>query len=335
MSKIIYDIIKEYSDADIILPSETIEEIIEIIADELNVSDYIKEVRFVSESLFGGLYDPYNKIISFDYTTYDDYFNNTLKQNLLYLLILLHEINHAKQLKFYSENSFNSLNDPLDKYKYLINDEFKKIGKLTKGIIYHDVYSLDEIEYAKKLLGKDFDSDFPEKFAYLYDIHHHRFIPEREADIEAYNYVLNLLNVNSDSSELISFYKNELNKRKLELYKNYDDKIENNPIKNYLYYFGYDELNEKIMNLKGEINSTYPELPLDIRMEYGLDITPDEYNRIRSDTTPDDYKQTSFEMTPEEYNRLCSATSLDEYNSIQDILYNDGIERKLKSKNNN
>ena len=119
------------------------------------------------------------------------------------------------------------------------------------------------------------------------------------------------------------------------MYRNYNGKIDYDPIKIYLYDFGYDELNENIMNLKCEINSAYPELPLDIRMEYGLDITPDEYNRIWSDTTQDKYNGTWFDITPEEYNRLCSATSLDEYNSIQYNLYNDGIERKLKSKNNN
>lgn len=43
MSKIIYDIIKGYSEADILLPRGTIEELTEIIADELNISDYIKE----------------------------------------------------------------------------------------------------------------------------------------------------------------------------------------------------------------------------------------------------------------------------------------------------
>ena len=42
MSKIIYDTIKKYSEANILLPAETIEEVTEIIADELNVSDYIK-----------------------------------------------------------------------------------------------------------------------------------------------------------------------------------------------------------------------------------------------------------------------------------------------------
>lgn len=335
MSKIIYDIIKGYSEADILLPRGTIEELTEIIADELNISDYIKGVRFISESHFGAGYNDYNRIIYFNYDYLYEYFDNVLKQNLEYLFTLLHEINHAKQLKFYLENSFDSLNDPLDKYKYLIFDEFSKILNLASGISCHYVYSLNEIEYAKKLIGENFDSNFPDTFDFLYSIHHDRFIPEREADIEAYDYVLNLLSVNSDSSELISFYKNELNKRKLELYRKTDGKIDLDPIKNYLLYLGYDELNEKIMNLKGEINSAYPELPLDIRMEYGLDITPDEYNRLCSATTQDNYNGTWFDITPEEYNRLCSATSLEEYNSILDSLYNNGIERKLKSKNNN
>ena len=281
MKREVRETIIEYSNANIIMPPDTIEGLADLLAEELDVKDYFKNLVFDNPSYGSTSYSFLDKTINLDFKYKDNNFklDSAYRYNTLYLFELLHELNHASQLKFLNENTYESLNDPIDKYRYLLTKDFFHIMLLSSGAGKNQIVpSSNDIEFVKNFL-ENTDRFMDVLFFWYKVIYHDYFYCEREADIEANKYVLQVLR-NSKQEELKTYYKNKLANRLLYNYcTTYHREIVGTPISLYLYAYGYEELKDKINILKNAIIEKYPDLSLESKMKYGLDITYDEYKK--------------------------------------------------------
>lgn len=281
MNKKVRETVIEYSNANIIMPPETIEGLADLLAEELDVKDYFKNLVFNNPKYNSTSYSFIDRTINLDFNCKDNNFklDSAFRYNTLYLFVLLHELNHAAQLKFLNENTYESLNDPIDKYRYLLTKDFFRIMFLASGSGANQVVpSSNDIEFVKQFL-ENTDYFMSTLYYWYKKIYHDYFYCEREADIEANKYVLQVLR-NSKQEELKNYYKNKLVYSLIYNYSTtFHKEIISTPISRYLGAYGYEELKDKIDILKNDIIEKYPDLSLESKMKYGLDITYDEYKK--------------------------------------------------------
>lgn len=132
MNKKVFETINKYSSSYMFLPPETIEEIISLLASDMELNDYVKSISFYDPDASTS-FNPFKRKLVFDYSWHNgDKYNSMYIHNLLYLFEILHELTHASQLKLINEKTIDDMNCPLDKYKYLLTNDFYTYCKLKE-----------------------------------------------------------------------------------------------------------------------------------------------------------------------------------------------------------
>ena len=282
MDEYIFNIIKKNTINNKMIDSIDVIEIIDILAEKFNLENYIEKISFDVPKNVSTSFEPRRKTIIYDFDrNKEDKIKSIYIKNLNNLFAIYHEITHANQLKLISESNGDNLKEPIEKLRYRITKEFFQICKLKDARLYNFVPSKEDLEYVAKINENIIDS-YSDYLSSIYYLFHDSFICEREADIEGYKYVINLLKTYDPNSNITQYFENNLRKKYLCLYSFYYGSPRWTPIKDYLHLLGYDELKSDIETLKNEINIETPDLPLDIRMEYGLDITHKEYYELEN-----------------------------------------------------
>ncbi len=277
MNKEVFDIIKEASDNGVYLNENQVERIIRLLIDDFELDKYVKKIDFHDPDK-NPSYDFFTNTLAFDFswggTSYNK--NNKYNRNLLYLFAIVHELIHASQTKFLDSYEYDSINNVITKYKYRLIKEFYEYNKHRYGFYYNYVPTLEDLEYKKYTVHKD-DEDYVKKLNSNYHRYHDLFPCEREADIEGYKYVIDLLEEFDPSSKEIQYFKNRLNRCYLYKYKFEDNNLIYTPILCYLAIFGHVDFKQEI-NYFRYLMDEYYKLPLETRLEYGLRINRVEYD---------------------------------------------------------
>ena len=291
MDEYIFNINKNNTNNNKIIDSIDVIEIIDILVEKFKLENYIKKISFDVPENVSTSFEPRRKTIIYDSNWNNkDKIKNIYIKNLNNLFAIYHEITHANQLKLISESNGDNFKEPIEKLRYRITKEFFQICKLKDARLYNYVPSKEDIDYVTKI-NDNLKEDFSGYLSFIYYLFHDSFICEREADIEGYKYVINLLKTYDPNSNITQYFENNLRKKYLYLYNFYYGNPRWTPIEDYLDHLGYDELKNDIETLKNEINIETPELPLDIRMEYGLDITHKEYCELENKVINDREKR--------------------------------------------
>lgn len=281
MKEKVFETIKKYSDAGIRLEPETIEELVSILVKDFKLNNYVNNVVF-NEPKTSTSYSPFNKNLYFDYTWENgDKINNTYINNILYLYELLHELTHASQFKLVNENEYSDFSDPFDKYKYRLTFDFYRYINLKDRHIIHGAPSEEELEFASYICHNK-DNDFASTLGFFYFLFHDSFIGEREADVEAYKYIIDLLKTYDSNTNITQYFENKLRNKLLYLYSFDYSEPKYSPLQDYLEHFGYDSLKSDLDALKKEIKIVHPDLSLETRMEYGLDVLHKEFFELKN-----------------------------------------------------
>lgn len=273
----IYDIIEDFSKRGKGINKPRVKKIISLLVEEFDLKDYYKDIGF-NDKIEGTSYNPFDRKIVFNF----DYHNHDIDpyvKNYLELYELVHEVTHARQLKFINENNYNDLSDPFDMYRYRLTNEFFRYCKFRASGVYNFVPSQDDVEFIKNIC-KCYDETYTYTFNFLYHLLHNSFICEREADIEGFKYVIDMLKKNSPNSIIIQFFENQLRKKYLYLYGFKYGEPSYTPLQDYLEHFGYYEITGELTALKDEINRLHPDMSAETRMEYGLDVDYDKYKEM-------------------------------------------------------
>ncbi len=282
MEEQIIDIVLECTKKKMLLSEEVIEHIVNLLKKDRGLDTYLDKVEFTYKKS-GIYYKPSNKTIYFDFCVEipKAIKNNLFMVNLYYLSIILHEIEHVCQFKYYFENKKEDLKDSLDKYRHRIIKEFRLLSLLGTYNILKNPPTYDEYKLMKNLDGLS-NPNFSQKLNFEYGVFHDTFLCEREADIESYTFIINSLRKYYPKSDAYQYFEYLMKNRYLDLYFFINGKLEMSPLSEYLRRFGYKEIKSETTKLTNNIKKEYPDLSIEKRMEYGLDVEYDEFYEFAS-----------------------------------------------------
>lgn len=164
MNEKIAKIIADYSSRNMLLDEEGIIPILVILIKELNILDFVKGYTILLDTDEGkkGFYNQDNRTI----TIYSNRIKNMLArdfgflpitdQNLIFVRVLIHEINHAKQFKMcFTDDSFEAQLYQ-DSFGYFYTSFLLHKAHLTIYNRYHDFFPIErmaDIDSARICLG--------------------------------------------------------------------------------------------------------------------------------------------------------------------------------------